>query len=192
MAFSVYSWNSVTLPRCLNLMILFVTFSQHIRYFLISTKLFPITDLSYFVLLCFVLLSTSRIPFICMLDLFSNLLICHLLYLFSSACPFPLYLYSFLKTVFHIINFVFGLWILSLITLIYLLVLQWYYFCFQFLSSPARSPFISLWCLIILSLISSFIVSLLIVVCNFLLLFYSFKIDYSLVFSIPLLSLFFF
>lgn len=47
--------------------------------------------------------------------------------LLSSACPSPLHFVSFLKTVFHIINFVFGLWILPLITLIYLLVLQYHF-----------------------------------------------------------------
>lgn len=76
-------------------------------------------------------------------------------------------LYSVLKTVFHIIHFVFGLWILPLITLIYLLILQWYYFCHWCLSSTASSSFISFWCPIILSLISSFRVFLLIVVYNF-------------------------
>ena len=77
----------------------------------------------------------------------------HLLVLFLCI------LCSVLKTVFHIINSVFGLWILPLITLMYLLVLQWYYFCCQFLSSTASFSFISFWCFITLSLISSFILS---------------------------------
>lgn len=112
MALSVYSWNSVTLPRCLNLMIIFVTFSQHIRYFLISTKLFPITDLSYFVLLCFVLLSTSRIPFICMLDLcfqtFLSLIFStcfHLLLLFLCICTVFWKLFSTSSTLFLVCGF---------------------------------------------------------------------------------------
>lgn len=88
--------------------------------------------------------------------------------LLSSTCPSPLHFVGFLKTVFHLINFVSGLWILPLITLIYLLVLQ-YHFCPWFLSSTASSPFISFWCLIISSLIYSFLVPLLIVVCTFLL-----------------------
>lgn len=40
-------------------------------------------------MLCFALLSTSRLLFICLLDLCS-VLICHLSHLLSSACPLPL------------------------------------------------------------------------------------------------------
>lgn len=170
----------------------YVTFSWSIIYSFIARRLFSITDLSVFCFACFVccrlleyLLSVCRI-------LFSNLLVCHLLHLAFIYLSFSSAFYAvFLKTDLHIINFVFGLGILPLITLIYLLVLQWYYFCCQFLSSTASFSFISVWCLISSSLIS-FIVSLLIVVYNTLLCPPSFKIDCLLVFPMPcfFLSLF--
>lgn len=119
-----------------------------------------------FVLFC----CASRMPFICMLDLcfqtFSSVIFStcfHLLVLFLCI------LCSFLKTAFHIIHFALALWVPPLITLIYLLVLQWFCFCLQLLSSIASFPFISSWCPIIASLISSVIESLLIVEYDFLL-----------------------
>lgn len=170
MAVSVYSWNSVNSTKMSHFDDSVLHFPGMSDISLFQQNYFLSQIWAYFVLLCFVLLSTSRIPFICVLDLCCQTFLSvifstyfHLLVLFLCI------LCSFLKTVFHIINFVFGLCILSLFTLIYLLVVQWYYFCCQFLSSTASFPFISFWCLIILSLISSFIVFLLIVVCNFLL-----------------------
>lgn len=160
--------NSITLPRCLNFDDS-VTFSWNIRYSFISTKVFFLSQIwAYFVLLCFVLLSTSRIPFICMLDLyfqtFLSVIFSTCFHLLVLLCIFV----SFLKTVFHIINFVFGLWIFT----------SYYFNIFidsamiLFLSSVSffncQLP-LSSHCDVLSSYLWSFLVSLLIVVYKFLL-----------------------
>lgn len=68
MSFSVDAWNSVTLPVCLNFDG-FHSFPRTADTSLFQQNYFLSQIGAYFVLLCFVFLSTSRIPFICTLDL---------------------------------------------------------------------------------------------------------------------------
>lgn len=122
---SVYSWK-LYLYRDVSILMILLLFPGTSDIPLFRGSYFPSQIWAYFVLPCFVLLSTREyLLSVCWISVFKlSYLSCSLLafiYLsFSSA-----FCAVFLKTVFRIINFDSGLWILSLITLIYLLVLQW-------------------------------------------------------------------
>lgn len=134
--------NSITLPRCLNFDDS-VTFSWNIRYSFISTKVFFYHRFEH-ILFCSVLFCCLLLEYllsVCWISIFrpsylSSSLLAFIYLSFSSAFLSVFWrLFFTLSTLFLVCGF------LLLITLIYLLILQWYYFCHQFLSSTASSPF---------------------------------------------------